>query len=87
MANHKSAIKKARMSLRRQAINSKTMAEVRSLEKKLRKAIGAKSKDESAKALVEFNSKLAKAAKNGRIKKATASRKVSRLSKAVSAIA
>jgi small subunit ribosomal protein S20 len=75
------------MSLRRQAINSKTLTEVRSLERKLRKAITAKSKDDSAKALVEFSSKVAKAAKNGRMKKATAARKVSRLSKAVSAIA
>ncbi|MGZ3723201.1 MAG: 30S ribosomal protein S20 [Bdellovibrionales bacterium] len=87
MANHKSAIKKARMSLRRQAINSKTLTEVRSIEKKLRKAIVAKSKDDSKAALTLFISKVSKAAKNGRLKKETASRKVSRLSKAVSALA
>jgi small subunit ribosomal protein S20 len=87
MANHKSAIKKARMSLRRNAINNKTLTEVRTLEKKLRKAIAAKSKDESTKALIEFNSKLSKAAKTGRMKKETASRKVSRLSKLVSTLA
>lgn len=86
MANHKSAIKKARMSIRRNVINSKTMTEVRTIEKKLRKAIGAKSKDESTKALMEFNSKLSKAAKKGRMKKKTASRKVSRLSKLVATL-
>ena len=87
MANHKSAIKKARMSLRRNAINGRTMTEVRTLEKSLRKAIGSKNKEESAKALIEFNSKISKAAQKGRMKFKTASRKVSRLSKLVSAIA
>lgn len=86
MANHKSAIKKARMSIRRNVINSKTMTEVRTIEKKLRKAIGAKTKEESQKALMEFNSKLSKAAKKGRMKKKTASRKVSRLSKLVATL-
>lgn len=86
MANHKSAIKKARMSLRRNVINSKTMTEVRTIEKKLRKAIGTKSKEDSQKALIEFNSKLSKAAQKGRLKKETASRKVARLSKIVSSL-
>lgn len=86
MANHKSAIKKARSSLRRAAINSKTMTEVRTLERKLRKVIGTKSKDDSQKALVEFTSKLTKAAQKGRLKKETASRKVSRLSRLVSTL-
>jgi small subunit ribosomal protein S20 len=87
LANHKSAIKKARMSLRRAAINSKTLTEVRSLERKLRKAIGAKSKKDSEVALMEYKSKVTKAAQKGRIKFETASRKVGRLSKAVSALA
>ena len=87
MANHKSAIKKARMSLRRNVINSKTLTEVRTIEKKLRKSIEAKSKDDATKALVEFNSKLSKAAKKGRMKFKTASRKVARLSKLVSSLA
>jgi small subunit ribosomal protein S20 len=86
LANHKSAIKKARMSVRRQTINSKTLTEVRSVEKKLRKALAAKSKDDSKAALVQFMSRVGKAAKAGRIKKETASRKVARLSKAVSAL-
>ena len=74
------------MSLRRQAINSKTLTEVRSLEKKLRKAIAAKSKDDSKAAFIQFASKVGKAAKTGRMKKETASRKVSRLSKLVSTL-
>ena len=86
MANHKSAIKKARMSLRRNVINNKTLTEVRTLEKKLRKSIAAKSKDEAVKDLVAFNSKLSKAAKKGRMKKETASRKVGRLAKLVATL-
>ena len=86
MANHKSAIKKARMSIRRNVINNKTLTEVRTLEKKLRKSIVAKSKDDAGKALKELNSKLSKAAKKGRMKKKTASRKVSRLSKLVATL-
>jgi small subunit ribosomal protein S20 len=86
LANHKSAIKKARMSLRRQAINGKTLGEVSKLEKKLRKAIAAKSKDQSKAALAEFMSKVGKAAKNRRMKRETASRKVARLSRMVSAL-
>lgn len=87
MANHKSAIKKARMSLRRNAINMRTNAEIRTLEKKLRKALGAKDKAESQKALVAFMSRVDKAAQKGRVKRETASRKVARLSKQVSALA
>ena len=75
------------MSLRRQVINSKTLTEVRSIEKKLRKHIAAKSKDDSKAALIQFCSKVGKAAKNGRMKKETASRKISRLSRLVSSLA
>ena len=87
MANHKSAEKRARVSARRNAINSKTMSAVRSLEKKVRKAITGKNKDESAKALVAYSSSIAKAAQKGRVPARTASRKISRLAKAVSALA
>lgn len=84
MANHKSAEKRARVSLRRNAINARTLGGVRTIEKKVLKAVAAKKKDESAAALVEFMSTVAKAAQKGRIHFRTASRKISRLSKAVS---
>lgn len=87
MANHKSAEKRARISLRRKAINSKTLSGVRTLEKKLRKTITAKQKDEAAKVLKEFTSTIGKAAQKGRVPARTASRKISRLSKQVSALA
>jgi small subunit ribosomal protein S20 len=87
LANHKSAEKRARVSARRNAINSKTMSTVRSAEKRLRKALTGKNKDESAKALVAYSSAIAKAAQKGRVPTRTASRKIGRLSKAVSALA
>lgn len=87
MANHKSAEKRARSSKRRNAINTKTLSGVRKIEKKLRKALTAKQKDESSKTLVSFESTIAKAAQKGRIHKRTAARKIGRLAKQVGALA
>ncbi|HMN67879.1 MAG TPA: 30S ribosomal protein S20 [Bdellovibrionales bacterium] len=86
MANHKSAEKRARSSARRNVINTKTLGAVRTLEKKLRKALAGKDKDASAKTLVEYTSTIAKAAQKGRVPARQASRKISRLSKQVSAL-
>lgn len=86
MANHKSAAKRARVSLRRNAINSKTLGTVRTVEKKVRAAVAAKKKDDATKTLTEFMSVAGKAAKTGRMHSSTASRKIARLSKAVSAL-
>ncbi len=87
MANHKSAEKRARSSDRKAVTNSKTMSTVRTAEKKVRKAISGKNKEETAKALVEYSSSIAKAAQKGRIPFRTASRKIGRMSKAVAALA
>lgn len=87
MANHKSAAKRARTSLRRNAINRKTVATVRSAEKNLRKALAGKNKEEGTKALKTFESAIAKAAQKGRVPFRTASRKVGRAAKAVAALA
>ena len=56
------------------------------MEKKVRKTIAAKQKDEAGKALIEFSSTIDKAAQKGRMPVRTAARKISRLSKAISAI-
>ena len=87
MANHKSAEKRARQSVRKNEVNTKTLGKVRTLEKKLRKALTAKNKDESNQVLVQFSSAIGKAAQKGRVHERTASRKISRLSKAVSTLA
>jgi small subunit ribosomal protein S20 len=74
------------MSLRRNAINSKTMNEVRTVEKKLRKSVAAKSKADAETNLVEFMSVMSKAAQKGRIKRETASRRIGRLATQVAGL-
>jgi small subunit ribosomal protein S20 len=87
LANHKSAIKKARASLRKNVINNKTLTTVRTVEKKVRKALASKNKADSQVALKEFASSIDKAAQKGRLSPKTASRKISRLSKQIAALA
>ena len=84
MANHKSAEKRHRQSKIRNARNTHIRSTMRSYVKKLRIAI-ADGDMESAKGLLEKTIPyIDKAATKGVIHKATASRKISRLSKLVS---
>ncbi len=83
MANHKSAEKRARQSLRRQAVNAIAVKKVRTFEKKLRKALVGLDKASLPTLLKDFSSQVAKAAKKGIIPSERASRKVSRLSQQV----
>ncbi len=80
MANHKSAAKRARQTIKKNATNSKTKAGVRTIEKKVRLAVSSGDKDLALKSLVTFSSKMDKASKSGVFHKNTAARKVSRLS-------
>lgn len=84
LATHKSAEKRARQSLRRQAVNTKTTNMVKTFEKKVRSALGNKKVDEAQKLLNEYMSKIMKAANKGVFHYKTASRKISRLSALVS---
>ncbi len=86
MANHKSAAKRARQSLRRGTANTARKNRVRTSEKTLAKAIVAKKADEARTLLVSFMSEMMKAAKCGVIKAETASRKIGRISKQVQAL-
>jgi small subunit ribosomal protein S20 len=86
LANHKSAIKRARQSLKRRAVNTKTLTEIRTLEKKVVKFITAKDKAGADAALVTFMSRVSKAAQKGRMHVSTASRKIARISKRVNAV-
>ena len=86
MANHKSAAKRARQSVKRQATNKKTLGTVRTAETKLRKAMAAKDAKAAQTLLVSFESTVIKAAQKGRLPFRTASRKVSRLSQQVHAL-
>jgi small subunit ribosomal protein S20 len=83
LANHKSAAKRARQTVRRTQKNSQTKKAVRSEEKKVRLAIDNSDKVSAEKLLLVYTSKMAKAAQKGIYHSATASRKIGRLSKQV----
>lgn len=80
MANHKSAAKRARQSLKRYERATQTRKSVRTFEKKLRVAVGEKKWDEATSLLKAYSSKISKAAQKGYYHANTASRKISRLS-------
>ena len=84
LANHKSAAKRARQSVKREARNVQVKSAVKTFEKKVTKAIENKSAKEAVVALKEFTAKIMTAASKGVLKKETASRKISRLSTRVS---
>jgi small subunit ribosomal protein S20 len=87
LANHKSAAKRARQSERIASVNSKRKSTVRTAEKTLLKAIAEKKQDEAMKLLLNYSSRMNKAAQKGAFHSRTAARKISRLSKQVYALA
>ncbi|MBF0201626.1 MAG: 30S ribosomal protein S20 [Desulfamplus sp.] len=84
MANHKSAIKRAKQNEVKRVRNKSTRSAMKTAVKKVMTA-----KDEGAENIVELmrhaQSLIAKAGKKGVLHKNTASRKISRLTKYVSA--
>ncbi len=83
MATHKSAEKRARQSIKRNARNSQTIGSVRTFEKKLRTAIAAGDQKAAVGLLTDYMSKMSKAAVKGVVHGKTASRKIGRLSERV----
>lgn len=83
MPNTKSAAKAMRQSQRRKATNLKTKAKARTATKTVKKLIADNSIEEALKALQEAMAQLDKAAKKRVIHKNTASRRKSRLAKAI----
>ncbi|GFM33976.1 30S ribosomal protein S20 [Desulfovibrio subterraneus] len=86
MANHKSAIKRHRQSLKRAARNRAMKTRVRNTVKAVRAAVQLKDKDQAMALLGTASSILDKAATKGVIHWKNASRNISRLSKAISQI-
>lgn len=84
MANHKSAKKRARQTIKRAAHNRSIKGTVRTWEKKLRAAIASKDTSAAQTLLRAFTKKTDKASQKGIIHANAASRKISRLSKQVS---
>lgn len=86
MANTKSAKKAARQTVRRTEANKARRSRARSSARKVEEAIASGDKAAAAAALKEAEPVLARTAQKGLVHRKTASRKVSRLAKRVSAM-
>ena len=86
MANIKSAKKRIKVIETRTARNKATKSRVKTAIKKVDAAVAANDKEAAKAALTAATAEIAKAAGKGVYHKNTASRKISRLSKAVNAI-
>nr|WP_294846521.1 30S ribosomal protein S20 [uncultured Sphingomonas sp.] len=86
MANTPQAKKRIRRNANRAAINGARVSRIRSFIKAVESAIAAGKKDEAADALKKAQPEMARGVARGVIHKNTASRKFSRLTKAVSSI-
>lgn len=86
MANHKSALKRARQNEERRMRNKSTKTRIKNIVKDVRLDVSENSKESALMKLDTAKSIIDKAAKKGVIHKKTASRKISRLSKTVNAI-
>ena len=84
MPNTKSAIRRVRRVSKQTSVNRIRKGKYKSIIKGITLLITAKKKKEAIKLLPKFNSQLMKIAKVGVIKKQTASRKISRLTKKIS---
>ena len=86
MANHKSAIKRARQNEKRRLRNKSTKTRIKSIVKGVRSTAIENSKEAALAELNSAKSIIDNAAKKGVIHKKTASRKISRLSRLVNTI-
>ena len=86
MANHKSAKKRSRQSLKRNQVNRSLMSKIRKNINDFKQQILSKQTTEIHKSFAKINSSLARAAKKGLIKKEYMSRKLSSLSDQINKI-
>ena len=83
MANHKSAKKRSRQTIKRNEINSQVLSKLKTNINKFSELLKDKKTEEIDKILSAINSSMAKAQKKGLIKKQFVSRKLSSLSKKI----
>ena len=86
MANTKSAIKRVRRIATQTLVNKARRSKYKNAIKKMNLLLDAKKKSEALKFLPKLNSELMKVAKTGIIKKANASRNISRVTNKISAL-
>lgn len=80
MAQHKSAAKRARQAVKKNAVNTARKSKVRTSEKTLAAAIKTADKKAIPALLSAYTSQMMKAAQKGVFNKTTAARKIARLS-------
>ena len=83
MANHKSALKRARQNEDRRLRNKSTKTRIKNVVKNVRQAVAGQIEDDASSELNKAKSAIDKAAKKGVIHRNTAARKISRLTKQV----
>mgnify|MGYP001465603898 CR=1 FL=1 len=83
MPNTISAIRRARRVKKQTFVNKIRKSKYKSIIKEISLLVSAKKKKEAIKLLPKFNSQLIKVSKSGVIKKKTASRKISRITKKI----
>ena len=83
MANHKSAKKRSRQTIKRNGINTQVFSKIRTNLNNFNDLLLEKNKAELDKSLSTINSSLAKALKKGLLKKEFVSRKLSSLSQKI----
>ncbi len=83
MANHKSALKRARQNIIRRDRNRSVKTRIKNVVKDIRQLVEENAPDEALKTLNKAQSIIDKAAKKGVIHKKTASRKISRLTQLI----
>ena len=86
MANHKSALKRARQNVSRRMRNRSTKSRIKNVVKNLRLAVDDNTGEVAKSELNTAKSAIDKAAKKGVIHRKTAARKISRLSKFVNTL-
>jgi small subunit ribosomal protein S20 len=83
MANHISAKKRSRQTIKKYDINTQVLSKIKSNINKFTELLKEKNKEDLDKSLSSINSSLAKAVKKGLIKKEFVARKLSSLSKKI----
>ncbi|MEW6328275.1 MAG: 30S ribosomal protein S20 [Thermodesulfobacteriota bacterium] len=86
MANHKSAIKRAKQAEKKREINKAIKTRVKNVIKAVRTAMAEKSPDKAREALAKAIPVIDKAASKGTLHHRNASRKISRLARHVNAL-
>ncbi len=80
MANHKSAAKRSRQTIKKTKINQILLSQLKTAYNKFNSNFNDKDLEAATESMRLFNATLSKCVKNGSIKKKTASRKLSSLS-------